>query len=185
MGEDRWLVREVLEGRKGAMERFVREYQDVCWRVIYRLTGDREDTRELCQDAFLRAHKAMPSFRFDASLKTWMTRIAWSVAIRHLEKRRIPIDGSADVEHVAEHPDDAEDLASGLVREEMRGKVREALDTLPPMQRTLLTLYHFDEMPLADIARITSLPVGTIKSYLFRGRLALRERLLRHMEPTP
>lgn len=185
MGEDRRLVHEVLDGRRGAMERFVRDYQDVCWRVIYRLTGDREDTRELCQDAFLRAHKAMPTFRFDASLKTWMTRIAWSVAIRHLEKRRIPIDGSVDVDSAGGQADDDEDIASVLVREESRAQVRAALDGLPPLQRTLLTLYHFEDMPLADIAHVTALPVGTIKSYLFRGRLALRERLLRHMEPTP
>lgn len=185
MEDDRILVKDILEGRRGAMERFVRAHQETCWRVLYRLTGDREDARDLCQEAFLRAHRALPWFRFDASLKTWTTRIAWSVGLRHLEKRRIPLDAFTDVDDAADQADDAEDIASALVREERRAQVRAALSTLAPVQRTLLGMYHFEDMTLPDISRVTGMPVGTIKSHLFRGRLALRQQLIRHPECTP
>ena len=93
---DRALVEAVLAGAPGAFERLVREYQGLCWHVIDRMVRQPEDTRELCQEAFLRVHQALHQYRGESALKSWIAQVAYSVAKRHLEKKRIPIVEAAD-----------------------------------------------------------------------------------------
>ena len=103
--------------------------------------------------------------------------IAYSVAKRHLERRRIPLaeapdggDGMALAESVGQDFD----LEAAWAEDEALGHLHAAIETLPPLQRTLLTLYHLDEVPIGEIAAMTGLAEGTIKSHLFRSRRQLR-----------
>lgn len=180
LATDRALVDAVLSGRPGAFERLVRQYQNLCWHVIDRMVRHPEDTRELCQETFLRIHRSLRQYRGDSLLKSWIAQVAYSVARRHLERKRIPLadwhdndDTTAQVERVS----DGFDLESSLADEEIHAQLHAAIDTLPPLQRTVLTLYHLEEIPIPDIARLTELPEGTIKSHLFRSRKRLREIL--------
>jgi RNA polymerase sigma-70 factor (ECF subfamily) len=165
----------VLGNKPGAFERLVREYQGLCWHVVQRMVRHPEDTRELCQEAFLRVHRKLHQYRFDAPLKSWIGQVAYSVAKRHLERRRIPLH-EEDGEHgsALDQVPDAFDLAGAVEGEERAGLLHAAIEALPPLARTILTLYHLDDVPLAEIARITGLPEGTIKSHLFRSRQRLR-----------
>src|SRR3546814_7824966 len=97
---ERALVEGVLAGMPGAFERLVRDHQGLCWHVIQRMVRHPEDTRELCQEAFLRVHRHLHQYRFDAPLKSWIAQVAYSVALRHLERRRIPLARSE--EHTSE-----------------------------------------------------------------------------------
>ncbi len=106
--------------------------------------------------------------------------MAYTTALRHLERKRIPLvtlatDDDAGA-RVAEIPDDF-DLEAASADAELMNALHAAIDELPPLQRTVLTLYHLDELPIADIARITGIAAGTIKSHLFRSRVKLREQL--------
>lgn len=176
---DRALVAAVLGNAPGAFERLVRDYQGLCWHIIQRMVRHPEDTRELCQEAFLRVHRNLHQYRFDAPLKSWIGQVAYSVARRHLERKRIPLaepraedDGSA-----LDTVGDGFDLEAATADDQLARCLHAAIAALPPLQRTLLTLYHLDEVPIAEIARITCLAEGTIKSHLFRSRKRLREAL--------
>ncbi len=179
---DRALVEAVLAGETGAFERLVRDYQGLCWHVIDRMVRHPDDTRELCQEAFLRVHQALHQYRGDSALKSWIAQVAYSVARRHLERKRIPIAEAGDDGGLtlAETVGDGFDLEGSVADDEVVALLHAAIARLPPLQRTLLTLYHLEEMPIGEIARVTGLAEGTIKSHLFRSRRQLRGLL----EPT-
>jgi RNA polymerase sigma-70 factor (ECF subfamily) len=168
----------VLGNVPGAFERLVRDHQRLCWHIIQRMVRHPEDTRELCQEAFLLVHRKLHQYRFDAPLKSWIGQVAYSVACRHLQRRRIPLaepaDGASDPLAQVACDFDLEAAAAG---EEIAQALHAAIEALPPLQRTLLTLYHLDEVPIAEISRITGIAEGTIKSHLFRSRKRLRDLL--------
>jgi len=176
--EDRALVDAVLARAPGAFERLIREYQGLCWHVINRMVRDPEDTRDLCQDTFLRVHRHLRQYRFESPLKSWIGQIAYSVAVRHLQRKRIPlVDADTDGPRVVEQIASAFDLEAANAQDEIVVALRAEIEALPPVPRMLLTLYYLDEMPIGEIARVTNLAEGTIKSHLFRSRARLRERL--------
>ena len=164
----------------GAFEQLVREYQGLCWRVVDRMVRHPDDTRELCQEAFLRIHQTLHQYRGESALKSWVAQVAYSIAKRHLERRRIPLvennmgeDGTALIEQIG----DGIDLEARTSEQDINAHLHAAIDALPPLQRTLLTLYHLEEISIAEIATLTDLAEGTIKSHLFRSRKRLRELL--------
>ena len=176
---DRALVDAVLANRPGAFERLVREYQGLCWHIIQRMVRHPEDARDLCQETFLRVHQCLHQYRGDSALKSWIGRVAWTIALRHLQHKRIPLvdavddDGDALLENLG----DGFDLESACADEETLRHLHEAIESLPPVQRALLTLYHLEETSIPDLARMTGMASGTIKSHLFRARLRLRVTL--------
>jgi RNA polymerase sigma-70 factor (ECF subfamily) len=177
--DDRRLVADVLAGRAGAFEQLVREHQGLCWHIVQRMVRHPEDTRELCQETFLRVHRSLHQYRFDAPLKAWIGQVAWSIARRHLERKRIPIVDAVDDEGASllDNIGDGHDLQGAFADGQSQALLHAAIARLPPLQRTILTLYHLDEVPIGDIAGITGLAEGTIKSHLFRSRKRLRELL--------
>ena len=138
-----------------------------------------EDARDLCQETFLRVHQCLRQYRYESALKSWIGQVAYSIALRYLRRRRIPLlepiddDGLALVENLG----DGFDLEAASADAQAAEQLHAAIDALPPLQRTVLTLYHLDELSIPEIAAITGLAAGTIKSHLFRTRLRLRERL--------
>ena len=184
---DRQLVADVLAGAPGAFERLVREYQGLCWHIIQRMVRHPDDTRELCQEAFLRVHQCLHQYRGDSALKSWIGQVAYSVAKRHLERKRIALadpvgdeDGMSLLDNIGDGTDLQDDHAQAGEERELHA----AIERLPPVQRTVLTLYHLEELPIGEIAAITGLAEGTIKSHLFRTRARLRERLQARMGVT-
>jgi RNA polymerase sigma factor (sigma-70 family) len=181
MNEDRDLVGDVLAQRRGAFERLVERHQRLAWHIVHRMVQHPEDTRELCQEVFLRVHQRLAQFRFESSLSTWIGRIAFSVATRHLQRRRLPMVNESAHDDGDDAPisriGDGFDLESAFADAELVSAMTSAMEALPPLQRTLLTLYHLDELGIAEIARITDMPEGTVKNYLFRARARLRKQL--------
>ena len=180
--DDRALVAAVLAQAPGAFERLVREYQGLCWHIIHRMVRHPDDASELCQEAFLRVHQRLHQFRHESALKSWIGQVAYSVAKRHLERLRIPLAELSPVEQeeglsLLEQIGDGFDLEAACADAQVQGVLNAAIETLPPLQRTLLTLYHLDELPIAEIATVAGLAEGTIKSHLFRTRKRLRELL--------
>ena len=185
MDADRTLVEAVLANRAGAFEHLVRDYQGLCWHIIQRMVRHPEDTRELCQEAFLRVHRYLHQYRFDSPLKSWIGQVAYSVAKRHLERKRIALadmhvgggmdedDGPSLLDNIG----DGVDLQDAHAQADDERELHAAIERLPPLQRTILTLYHLEELPIGEIATITGLAEGTIKSHLFRSRKTLREFL--------
>lgn len=180
MDDDHSLVTAALARAPGAFERLVARHQGLVWHLVYRMVHHAEDARDLCQEVFLRVHQRLPQFRFESALSSWIGRIAFTVAARHLRKRRLPMldagaddDGEAPIERIG----DGFDLEAACADAELMRHLAGAVEALPPLQRTLVTLYHLDELGIAQIAGITGLPEGTVKNYLFRARARLRQRL--------
>lgn len=177
LSADRALVDAILAGQPGAFEQMVRQYQGLCWHVVDRMVRHPDDTRELCQEVFFRIHRSLHQYRGDSALKSWIAQVAYSVARRHLERKRIPIvDAGTEDNGLAleETVSDGHDLEASVSDEEINVHLHSAIEALPPLQRTLLTLYHLEEMPIGEIAQVTGLAEGTIKSHLFRSRKRLR-----------
>lgn len=177
LSADRALADAVLAGQFGAFERLVRQYQGLCWHVVDRMVRHPDDTRELCQEVFLRIHRSLHQYRGESALKSWIAQVAYSVASRHLERRRIPLvqmGGEENGPGVEETIGDGFDLEATVSDEEINMHLHSAIEALPPLQRTLLTLYHLEEIQIGEIARITGLAENTIKSHLFRSRKRLR-----------
>ena len=190
MNEDRILVEAVLANAPGAFARLVREYQGLCWHIVQRMVRHPDDTRELCQEVFLRVHRTLHQFRHESPLRAWIGRVAYHVALRHLERKRIDLvdDTSADddLPSLLDRLGDGVDLEERVAQAQVDGLLHAAIDELPPVQRTVLTLYHLDELSIAEIAQVTGMATGTIKSHLFRARLRLRALLEDRIgAPTP
>jgi len=175
-------VRAVLVNEAHAFESLVRDYQKLCWHIVFRMVGNPDDARDLCQETFLRVHRQLHQFRFECPLKSWIGRVAYSIALRHLERRRAaPVtylddEGESSIESLTDESLDLEEAAGD---EQQAVLLLQAVEALPPVPRTLVTLYHLEELSIPEIASITDMSEGTIKSHLFRARLSLRDWLQR------
>jgi RNA polymerase sigma factor (sigma-70 family) len=181
MSEDEQLVQAVLARTPGAFERLVARHQKLVWHLVYRMVQHPEDARELSQDVFFRVYERLGQYRFESSLATWIGRVAFNVATRHLQKKKLPMaearDDQEDLESPWEQVSDGFDLEGACADQETMQLLAEAIEKLPSLQRTLVTLYHLEEMGVGEIATVTGLPEGTVKNYLFRARSRLRQQL--------
>lgn len=184
MSTDRELVAEVLRGEPGAFERLVDAHHALCWHLLLRLSRNPEDARDLCQETFLRVHQRLPEFRFESSLKTWIGHIAYTIGLRHVQRsaNHPEASGGGIVEEFVESVVSNDDVEDNAERAGLRALLNAGMRTLTPVQRALVTLYHLDEMSIAEIMQVTGLPSGTIKVYLARARLRLREVVNRNLE---
>jgi RNA polymerase sigma-70 factor (ECF subfamily) len=189
MDADRELVRRVLAGDLRAFRQLVSAHQKLVTHIVARMLDDPRDCEELCQDVFIRVHARLGTFRFEARLSTWIAKIAYHLALNSLERRRpvhlaldaIPTlgvagNGVADSD-LFEAPARGPDGSDKLHLEELTSIVHLAVDALPLGYRTVVTLYYLQELAIEEIAHVMGLPEGTVKSYLFRARRLLRERL--------
>jgi RNA polymerase sigma-70 factor (ECF subfamily) len=186
--DERARVRAVLDRRPGAFEALVRDYQKLCWHIVFRMVGNPDDARDLCQETFLRVHRQLHQFRFECPLKAWIGRIAYTIALRHMERQRASPTRyleEQDEDAIDSLADEAIESEAALAEEQHADRLREAVAALPAVPRTLVTLYHLEDLPILEIATITGMNEGTIKSHLFRARASLRDWLRRRGVNSP
>ena len=163
-------------------EQLVRDHQAMVFRTLLRLTGSREHIDDLAQDVFLRLYRALPSFRGEALITTYLYRIAVNVAQDEWKRRRrddrshvsLSDETSAWEERLA-HPD--RNAEQQLEEREFQQTVEEQLQLLSQLERTILFLYHQEERTYEQIAYTLGLPIGTVRTHLHRGRKKLREAI--------
>ncbi len=169
-------------------EQIVRTHQDAVFRTLLRLTGNREHVDDLAQEVFLRLFRALPAFRGDALLTTYLYRITVNVAQDEWKRRRRidqPLTSISD--EVAgwndRLPHPAADAFQQIAHREFQEQVERELARLSPIEKTVLVLYHQEERTYEQIALVLGLPLGTVRTHLHRGRNKLRERLATADEP--
>ena len=163
-----------------SFEEIVREHQAMVFRTLLRLTGSREHLDDLAQEVFLRLYRALPSFRGEALVTTYLYRIAVNVAQDEWKRRRrdaqslVSIsDEASGWEERLQHPGrNAEEL---LEEREFAAMVDAQLQRLSQVERAVLVLYHQEERTYVQIAAALGLPIGTVRTHLHRGRKKLRE----------
>ncbi len=177
--QDLDLVRRVQRGDSAAFDLLVRKYQHRIAALIGRYIRDWSECQDVAQDTFIRAYRAIGSFRGDAQFYTWLHRIAVNTAKNHLvaHSRRPPTDDidAADAEQydLGSRLRDGDTPEHELLRQEMEQTVMRAVEALPEELRTAITLREMDGLSYEDIAQKMGCPIGTVRSRIFRAREAI------------
>jgi RNA polymerase sigma-70 factor (ECF subfamily) len=158
-----------------AFAELVDHYKDLVYGVVYRLARDRGQADDLAQEVFFKVHRGLPYFRGDARLSTWIYRIVYNVCCEE-RARRHPVEVPLDP-GVGRRPIDpgAPDAAFGEL--ELRDRLARAMAGLPDNYRFLLAAHYLEGVQYEALAAALGLPLGTVKTHLFRARRMLRERL--------
>jgi len=163
-------------------EDVVREHQSMVFRTLTRLTGSREHVEDLAQEVFIRLYRALPAFRGDSLLATYIYRVTVNVAQDEWKRRRrtdrplVSIsDETSAWEDRLQHP--GQNAEQQMAESQLKASVEEELQKLSAIERTVLVLYHQEERSYDQIAYALQMPIGTVRTHLYRGRKKLREAI--------
>lgn len=170
-------VRAVLAGNVDAFAVIVSRWQTRMVNLAWRFCRDHAMAEDMAQEAFIRAFRALHTFRGDAAFSTWLTAIAMN-SYRTFLRSRPPAPTLIDVVSTS-----ATDAVSQLLTEERASTIRKLVLLLPKRYREPLTLFYFEEMNVAKTASILGIPEGTLKARLYRGRELLKRRLAETPRP--
>jgi len=181
---DQQLVERAQRGDKHAFELLVSKYQRKLARLLARFIRDPVEVEDVAQETFIKAYRALPSFRGDSAFYTWLYRIGINTAKNYLVAmgRRAPTATGFNSED-AESFEDGEQLRdintpeSMLMSKEIAHTVNNAMEQLPEELRNAITLRELEGLSYEDIATIMNCPIGTVRSRIFRAREAIAERL--------
>jgi RNA polymerase sigma-70 factor (ECF subfamily) len=170
--DDQALIAAVLAGSSQAFEEIVTRYQRAVYNLAVRTLRDSNEAQDATQEAFFKAYRALHTFRPGAKFSTWIFTICYRLCCDKLSKRKrfsgdeLPdrADPTAGPEMLAERNDEAV-------------RLRAAIDALPEKYRTVVTLYHLQGKQYDEIATVLNLPLGTVKTHLFRAKEQLRKAL--------
>jgi RNA polymerase sigma factor (sigma-70 family) len=183
------LITSARRGDARAFNQLVLLYQSMAYNVAYRVLSDPDAAADATQDAFLSAYKAMREFR-GGSFKAWLLRIVTNACYDQLRvKQRRPTNSLDDLEiesdHVSYFHDPAEKPDEFVERQELNRTIQGGISTLPAEQRVILVLSDVQGLSYQEIAQVTGLSLGTVKSRLSRGRAKLRDYLMAQRELLP
>ncbi|PSL44311.1 RNA polymerase sigma-70 factor (ECF subfamily) [Chitinophaga niastensis] len=181
MFDEKQVVSRILIGDFRAFESLVKQYEHLVFFVINRLVREKEDQEDICQEVFIKVHHSLPRFAFASRLSTWIARIAYLTAINHIKKnnKHRNTDYPADLDQFHFTSENPEGL---LTRKDLGQYLEELISQMPEKYRITITLYHLNEFSCAEIESITGIPETTIKTYLFRGRKLLKQKIEHHFK---
>jgi RNA polymerase sigma-70 factor (ECF subfamily) len=171
---ERELVERCRRGEEAAFQELVDQYKDLVFAVIARTVQDRARAEDLAQDVFLRVHRGLPYFRGEARLSTWLYRIVANVCTeaRSRQAPQISLDDERTSEKV--RPIAADRHASDL---ELSDRLEKAIARLPANQRLMIAAHYLKGVRYEDLAEALQLPLGTVKTQLYRAKQQLRRLL--------
>jgi len=176
--DDLLLVQDALAGQQQAFGVLVERYQDRLFNTLLRVLGSREDANDVMQDAFVQAYTKLDSFRGAARFYTWLYRIAMNLALSHLRRRRPTASVEVAKAQAGEEPTDPQPGPDvGMIATEQVEAVQSALLNLGDQHRQILLLREMEGCSYETISEILQMPVGTVRSRLFRARLQLKAEL--------
>ncbi len=182
---DMLLVRQYLAGDPKAFEALFRKYQTPIFNVVVRMVHG-EDAYDLTQEVFLKALRALRTFRGDSKFSTWLYTIARHTCLNHLRHKAVFSEESLE-EQMEEHPgrepvDQDMDIAGICETRELQRVVDAVLARMPVEQRMLLVLRDFEQLSYDEISHITELSIVNVKSKIHRARQAFKKRFTPHVE---
>jgi RNA polymerase sigma factor (sigma-70 family) len=187
--DDRVLVKEAQGGDYSAFDTLVQKYQERIYATVYHMTSNHEDANDLTQETFIKAHKALASFKGDSSFFTWVYRIAINKTINFLKGRKNKIHLSLnDLDFNAEHdPDFVTFISEKTPRRDMnltelQEKLNEAMQKLSDVHRLVVTLHDVQGLSHEEISKIMDCNTGTVRSRLFYARQQLQGHLSEYLK---
>ena len=180
MIDQKALVQKILAGDQKAFRLLITQNQRLVYHIVFRMVPSLSDREDICQEVFLKVYRHLPNFRFDSKLSTWIGRIAHNTCLNFLDKKKLPLydDLAAEDDNREPVTDESAGPEHLLAQKEISSILQKEIDRLPAVYKTIVTLYHLDQMSYTEIADIMKMPEGTVKSYLFRARKQLKTRLL-------
>jgi RNA polymerase sigma-70 factor (ECF subfamily) len=188
--EESYFIKEAQQGSIAAFNQLIMAYQGTAYNVAYRVIGNSEAAADACQEAFLKAYRAIKQYK-GGSFKGWLLRIVTNACYDQLRYRsRRP---ATSLDDIVENPDDygeiltseAEQPEESILRDELSGMIQSGINQLPADQAIVLVLSDVQGFSYQEIAEIIEQPLGTVKSRLSRARGRLRDFLLKQQELLP
>jgi RNA polymerase sigma-70 factor (ECF subfamily) len=174
--DDQAVVQAFLSGRREAFDVIVERHRRHVYQLCYRFVGNHEDASDLAQDVFVRAFKGLANFKGDASLATWLYRVAVNTCLNRVAVKKpvtAPLEVATQVDGHAVSP------LEEVLRQERAGKVRAAIEQLPPKQKATLMLRVYQECSHEEIATALGSSVGAVKANFFHALKNLKRVLER------
>jgi len=183
---DQFLVEKVLRGNSNVFGEIIKTTGGLVAQIVFKMINNPEDRKDISQDIYLKAFHYLENFKFQSKLSTWIGQIAYNTCLNYLEKKKLVLSGdlfeSNEMEEQTAAPGRAgstrSETETSIFKKQLSGILQSEIEMLSPLYKTLITLYHHEELSYAEIGEITGLPEGTVKNYLFRARKALKENLL-------
>jgi RNA polymerase sigma-70 factor (ECF subfamily) len=190
---DQQLVARVRQGDQNAFGLLVSKYQRKVQRLLSRLVRDPAEVEDLTQETFIKAYRALDSFRGDSAFYTWLYRIAINTAKNHLMASNRRPSASATVHQTEEGEQwdeldllsDSETPENLLLTQEIAQTVEETIQSLPEELRSAITLRELEGLSYEEIAQVMGCPIGTVRSRIFRAREAIAQRLRPLLDTAP
>jgi RNA polymerase sigma-70 factor (ECF subfamily) len=172
-------VEQILAGDPNAFKRLVKDHERLVGQVVFRMISNVTDREDICQDIFVKVYQNLKGFRFNSKLSTWIARIAFTTCLNYLDKKKVPLyeDCAPEGRTIDDCYGEATSPEQWAGGRQASVKVCEEIDQLPVIYGTILSLFHLQDMSYSEISSVLAMPDGTVKSYLFRARKMLKERL--------
>ncbi len=183
MNEDNKLIERTLRGEKEAFEMIIQKYQRHLFNYIGRMVVERELALDFTQEVFIKTYSSLHSFKPQYKFRTWLFKIASNLVIDYWRKRKIDtysIDQRSEREYDAlplQVSDNELPLAKKFEIIQLRKKIEQALEKIPPALRELFVWRHINEFSYDEMAEIKGLPVGTVKNRVFQAKELIRHLL--------
>jgi RNA polymerase sigma-70 factor (ECF subfamily) len=182
------IVQRVQAGNVGAFDQLVQKYREPIFSVIYNMTSNREDASDLTQETFIKAFQAIARFKGKSSFFTWIYRIAMNATMTFLKKRsRRRYISYENINEEMHSSDIVERLTAknrsekGAMVQELQEKLNDSLQKLSPKHRTVVVLHEIEGLSHAEIAEITQVSVGTVRSRLHYAKQQLQSHLMDYL----
>jgi RNA polymerase sigma-70 factor (ECF subfamily) len=170
--DDQTLVAETLAGHGEAFGTLVERYDRAVYHLAYRTVRDSEEARDVAQEAFFKAFRSLKTFRPGAKFSTWIFSITYHACCDRLARRK-----RYSNEELPERADPGIGPEQEAIAGEEAGRLRAAIARLPEKYRSVITLYHLQGRQYEEIAQVLEIPIGTVKTHLFRAKEQLRRML--------
>jgi RNA polymerase sigma factor (sigma-70 family) len=188
---DRELVDRVLSGETNVFGVIIKNTENLVAKIIFDMIINDGDRKDIAQDVYIKAYQKLPGFKFQSKLSTWIGQICYNTCIDYLRKKKL-VFAESFIEKETDSSNDMFDMmntAQGnfdepvdtfVIGKNISEIVKKKIEKLPAIYKTLISLFHNEELSYQEIGAITGLPAGTVKSYLFRARRELKNDLLLH-----
>jgi RNA polymerase sigma-70 factor (ECF subfamily) len=181
LDNDRQIIEEIRGGHVRRYAVLIDRHKDRAMTLALRLTGNREESEELVQDAFLRAYRSLDQFRGEAKFGTWFYRILYNLCLTRVTRRRgkpeaLDVDDAHSLDNLLVDEDELS-AQERMEEEEMQQFIASEIERMPERFKVVLTLFYVQEMSYEEMMVVLNQPLGTVKTNLFRARNMLRERV--------
>ncbi|MCT4581441.1 MAG: sigma-70 family RNA polymerase sigma factor [Flavobacteriales bacterium] len=175
--EDLTIITKIKHKDFDAFNQLIRKYENLVFSIILKVTNNKDDAKDIAQEVFLSVFNKIHTFRNESSLATWIGRIAYNLAINHVKKHKTEYNDT-----IVEHQLTTASPEETIIAQEKSDFIQAQIKRLPQKYRTVLLLYHKNNMSYKEISFITKTSESSVKTNIFRARKMLKEKLTMYLK---